>query len=223
MNKAIGYVRVSTEGQATEGVSLEAQRAKIAAWCAVNDYELVAIFEDAGLSGARMDRREGLRMALQAAGKGVALVTYSISRLARSTRDMLTIADQLERKGADLVSLTEKIDTTTAAGKMVFRLLSVMAEFERDLIAERTKGALAHKKATGQVYAPTPFGFEAIEGRLVEVKREAAIVADILRMRESGSSLAAIADDLNARGIEGKRGGRWFPSTVRYLVARQAA
>ena len=61
MNKAIGYVRVSTEGQATEGVSLEAQRAKIAAWCAVNDYELVAIFEDAGLSGARMDRREGLR------------------------------------------------------------------------------------------------------------------------------------------------------------------
>jgi site-specific DNA recombinase len=223
MNKAIGYVRVSTEGQATEGVSLEAQRAKIAAWCAANDYELVQVFEDAGLSGTRMDRREGLRMALQAAGKGVALVAYSISRLARSTRDMLEIADRLERKGADLVSLTEKIDTTSAAGRMIFRLLATMAEFERDLIAERTKGALAHKKATGQVYATTPFGFEAIEGRLVEVKAEAAIVADILRMRESGSSLAAIADDLNARGIEGKRGGRWHPSTVRYLVARQAA
>ena len=224
MKQAIGYIRVSTQDQAAEGVSLEAQRAKIEAWCAVSDYELVAVYEDAGISGARMDGRNGLHAALKSAGKGAALVTYSISRLARSTRDMLEIAEQLERKGADLVSLTERIDTTSAAGRMIFRMLAVMAEFERDVIAERTRNALAHKKATGEVYAPTPFGYEAVEGRLREVKSEARIVAEILKRRAAGDTLAEIAEDLNARGVPGKRGGRWYPSTVRYLVvSRQAA
>lgn len=223
MQQAIGYIRVSTQGQADEGVSLAAQRAKIEAWCSLNDTELVAVFEDAGISGASMNGRDGLHAALKATGKGMALVAYSISRLARSTRDMLTIAEQLDRKGADLVSLTEKIDTTTAAGRMVFKMLAVLADFERDQIGERTKMALAHKRAKGEVYAPVPFGFDAIEGRLVEVKRESKIVGDVIRRREAGASLAEIADYLNAQGVAGKRGGRWYPSTVRYLLQRQAA
>ena len=151
MQKAIGYIRVSTQGQADEGVSLAAQRAKIEAWCSLNDAELVAVFEDAGISGASMNGREGLHAALKATTKGMALVTYSISRLARSTRDMLEIAERLDAKGADLVSMTEKIDTTTAAGRMVFKMLAVLADFERDQIGERTKMALAHKKAKGEV------------------------------------------------------------------------
>lgn len=222
MQKAIGYIRVSTQGQADEGVSLSAQRAKIEAWCALNDAELVAVFEDAGISGATMNGRDGLHAALKATTKGMALVAYSISRLARSTKDMLSIAEALDKKGADLVSLTEKIDTTTAAGRMVFKMLAVLADFERDQIGERTKMALAHKKANGEVYAPVPFGYEAIEGRLVTVKKEAKVLAEILAMREAGASFAAIAEAMNERGIEGKRGGRWFASTVRYMVNRQA-
>ncbi len=223
MQKAIGYIRVSTQSQADEGVSLAAQRAKIEAWCSLNDHELVAVFEDAGISGASMSGREGLHAAMKATQRGMALVSYSISRMARSTRDMLEIAERLDAKGADLVSVTEKIDTTTAAGRMVFKMLAVLADFERDQIGERTKMALAHKKAKGEVYAAVPFGFDALEGRLVEVKRESKIVAEILRKREAGSSLAEIADSLNAQGIEGKRGGRWYPSTVRYLINRQVA
>lgn len=223
MQKAIGYIRVSTQGQADEGVSLEAQRAKIRAWCELCDAELVAVFEDAGLSGASMKGREGLEAALKATGKGMALVCYSISRLARSTRDMLHISEQLDKKGADLVSLTEKIDTTTAAGRMVFKMLAVLADFERDQIGERTKLALAHKKSVGEVYAATPYGFDAIEGRLVEVKQEAKVVAEILKQRHEGASLANIAEFLNAQGIEGKRGGRWYASTVRYVIQRQSA
>ena len=222
MQKAIGYIRVSTQNQADEGVSLEAQRAKIEAWCTLNDAELIAVHEDAGVSGASMTGRDGLHAALKATTKGMALVCYSISRIARSTRDMLEIAERLDAKGADLVSVTERIDTTTAAGRMVFKMLAVLADFERDQIGERTKMALAHKRSIGEVYAATPFGFDAIDGRLVEVKKEALIVAEILRMRDAGSSLAEIADGLNARGVEGKRGGRWHPSTVRYLINRQA-
>lgn len=223
MQKAIGYIRVSTQGQAAEGVSLDAQRAKIAAWCTANDYELVAVFEDAGISGASMKGRAGLESALQATGRGMALIAYSISRLARSTGDMIDIAERLKKRGADLVSLTERIDTTSAAGHMVFQMLAVLAEFERRQIGERTKMALAHKRAVGEVYSRTPFGFEAVDGRLVEVKHETEIVGDILRMREAGQSLGAIAATLNAQGIEGKCGGRWYASTVRYLIHRQAA
>jgi DNA invertase Pin-like site-specific DNA recombinase len=126
--KVVAYIRVSTVGQVEDGVSLDAQRAKIAAWCSLNDAELVAVFEDAGLSGASMTKRNGLHAALKATGKGMALVCYSMSRLARSTRDMLAIAEQLDAKHADLVSLTEKIDTTTASGRMVFKMLAVLAD-----------------------------------------------------------------------------------------------
>ncbi len=221
--KAVGYIRVSTEQQAGEGVSLEAQKAKIAAWCLANDCELVAVHVDAGISGKSMDKRQGLQKALAETGKGMALVVYSLSRLARSTRDTLAISEQLDKSGADLVSLSERIDTTGAAGKMMFRMLAVLAEFERDVISERTTLALAHKKATGQKYAPVPFGYQEIEGRLEAVEAEAKVVAEIQSRREAGETLQAIADSLNCRGIKGKRGGKWYPYTVSYLIQRQAA
>jgi len=169
-----------------------------------------------------MAGRDGLHAAMKATTKGMALVAYSISRLARSTKDMLAIAETLRKKGANLVSLTEKIDTTTAAGRMVFKMLAVLADFERDQIGERTKMALAHKKAKGEVYAATPFGFEAIEGRLVEVKQEAEVVAEIQAARSSGSTLQAIADSLNGRGIPTKTGKTWAPATIHLLLKRSS-
>ncbi len=221
--KAVGYIRVSTEQQAGEGVSLEAQKAKIAAWCLANDCELVAVHVDAGISGKSMEKRQGLQKALAETGKGMALVVYSLSRLARSTRDTLAISEQLDKSGADLVSLSERIDTTGAAGKMMFRMLAVLAEFERDVISERTTLALAHKKATGQKYAPVPFGYQEIEGRLEAVEAEAKVVAEIQSRRQGGETLQSIADSLNSRGIKGKKGGKWYPYTVSYLIQRQAA
>ena len=145
----IGYVRVSTDKQADEGISLEAQQDKIASWADLNGYDLGHIFIDAGISGKATRNRPGLQDALNAIEKGDALVTYSLSRLSRSTVDTIRLADQLEKAGADLVSISERIDTTTAAGKMVFRMLVVLNEFERDLVSERTRSALQFKKAQG--------------------------------------------------------------------------
>lgn len=218
--KVIGYVRVSTESQAREGVSIEAQKAKIAQWCELNDAELVAIYEDAGLSGATM-KREGLAQAIKATGKGYVMCCYSISRIARSTKDMLTIADTLDKKGADLVSITEKIETNTASGRMVFRMLSVLQEYEREQVGERTAMALRHKKNTNKVYGPTPMGFQRCGSDLVADEAEAQVVGYIVQQRQRGETFANIANTMNARGIVGKRGGKWFPSTVRYIVQRQ--
>ncbi len=223
MKQAIGYIRVSTEQQANEGVSLEAQKAKIAAWCVTNGYELVNVFVDAGISGKSMDKRPGLQDAMKSLKKGMALVSYSLSRLARSTKDALSIGETVAKRKADMVSLSEQIDTTTAAGKMMFQMLAVLAEFERNLVAERTTNALQHKKATNQKYTNiTPYGFEAIEGRLVQVQAEAAIVAEIQAARASGNTLQSIADSLNGRGIPTKTGKTWQPATIHLLMKRTA-
>jgi len=223
MKQAIGYVRVSTEQQANEGVSLEAQKAKIVSWCKANDYELVTVYMDAGLSGKSMDKRPGLLDALKSLKKDMALVSYSLSRLARSTKDALAIGEAVAKKKADMVSLTEQIDTTTAAGKMMFQMLSVLAEFERNLVAERTTNALQHKKRTGQKYTnKTPYGFEAIEGRLVEVKQEAEVVAEIQASRTGGNTLQSIADGLNGRNIPTKNGKLWAPATIHLLLKRSS-
>jgi site-specific DNA recombinase len=223
MKQAIGYIRVSTEQQANEGVSLEAQKAKIAAWCVTNGYELVNVFVDAGISGKSMDKRPGLQDAMKSLKKGMALVSYSLSRLARSTKDALSIGETVAKRKADMVSLSEQIDTTTAAGKMMFQMLAVLAEFERNLVAERTTNALQHKKATNQKYTNiTPYGFEAIEGRLVQVQAEAAIVAEIQAARASGNTLQSIADTLNGRGIPTKTGKQWQPATIHLLMKRTA-
>ena len=77
---------------------------------------------------------------------------------------MLSLSDYLEKANADIVSLTQKIDTATAAGKMVFKMMAVLNEFERDQISERTKLALSHKKSAGQSYSPTPYGFKSACG-----------------------------------------------------------
>lgn len=223
MKQAIGYIRVSTEKQANEGVSLEAQEARIVSWCKVNDYELVKVYVDAGISGKRMDTRKELLAALASLKKGMALVSYSLSRLARSTMDAIAIGEAVAKKKADLVSLTEKIDTTTATGKMIFQMLAVLGEFERTLLAERTSNALQQKKRTGQKYTNiTPYGFEAIEGRLVEVKQEAEIVAEIQVSRTAGSTLQSIADGLNGRGIPTKTGKTWAPATIHLLLKRSS-
>ena len=223
--RVVGYCRVSTEIQANEGVSLDAQRARITAWCSANGGRLdpADLLVDAGISGKRHDNRPGLIAALDAVTEapGAALVVYSLSRLARSTRDTINIAERLERAGADLVSLSEKIDTTSAAGKMVFRLLAVLAEFERDLISERTKGAFAHKRAKGERLGQVPWGSAlSPDGRtLTADPAEAAVVAEVKALTAAGWSLRRIARELDARGVPTKNGGAaWSPTSVRRLA-----
>lgn len=179
MKQAIGYIRVSTEQQADEGVSLVSQRTKIEAWCELNDYELAAVYEDVGISGKTIIKRPQLQIALKEIKKDMALVVYSLSRLARSTKNCIEIADLLKKKGSDLVSLTEKIDTSSALGEFFFTLIAALGQMERKITGERTKAALAHKKAIGEKYAPVPFGYKEIDGRLEVVQREAKIVAKI--------------------------------------------
>jgi site-specific DNA recombinase len=226
MQTAIGYVRVSTEDQANEGVSLDAQKAKLAAWCLANDYELSKVLVDAGLSGGRADNRPGLQAAIEEACKTKsALVVYSLSRLARSTKDTIAIGEKLDKAGADLVSLSEKIDTTSAAGKMIFRMLAVMAEFEKDQISERTKMAMAHKKSKSERVGTIPYGFDlSSDGvTLSENAVEQATIKTIQELRLRGVSLRDIAGELTSNNHPTKKGsGKWSHMTVKSILERAA-
>jgi site-specific DNA recombinase len=224
---AIGYVRVSTAGQAADGVSLDAQAARVRAWCGANGYQLVGVHVDAGLSGKRADNRPGLQAALSDVCKaGGALVVYSLSRLARSTKDAISIAERLDKAGADLVSLTERIDTTTAAGKMVFRMLAVLAEFERDLVSERTTAALAHKRSQRQRIGDIPYGWRLADDgvALLPVESEQAVIVRMVALRADGGSYRAVADELTRSGVPTKKGrGAWTHQAVASILRRASA
>lgn len=220
MNKAIGYVRVSTEKQVEEGVSLDAQVAKIKAWASLNDYELIHIYSDEGISGASLNKREGMQQALNRIRKGMAFVCYSLSRISRDTIDTIQISRTIEKAGADLVSLSEKIDTTGASGKMIFNMLAVLNQFERDQVAERTKLAMSFKKSKNQAYSPTPYGYTRHGNELVINVDEALTVMRIKSMFANGTGYNAIARILNTEGIPTKTGKLWRANTVYYLLQR---
>jgi DNA invertase Pin-like site-specific DNA recombinase len=224
--KATAYIRVSTAQQAEEGVSLEAQQARIAAYCMANGLELVNTFTDAGLSGKRADNRPGLQAALEAVcNDGGILVVYSLSRLARSVGDTLQIAEQLRKSGAELASLSERIDTSSAGGRMVFTMLAAFAQFERDLTAERTSAALQHKKSLGQRVGTVPFGYRLADDgiTLLAIPEQQRALEIIRQLRESGCTLQQIADRLEAAGVLTAKGKTsWSPKVVRGLVTRTA-
>lgn len=223
--KAIGYVRVSTEEQALEGVSLEAQKERIGAWCKANDWELVRIYEDAGLSGMKGHNRPGFQEAISAACKiGATFIVYSLTRASRSTRETLELSERLQASKADLVSISERIDTTTASGKMVFRMLAVLGEFERDQIVERTKAALAHKKANGLRTGGIPYGkCLAPDGQtLLDNLEEQKIIRRVQRLRSKGASLREIQAELERKEIPNRNGSfTWRLNTLGKITKRK--
>ncbi len=231
---AIGYTRVSTVEQADEGVSLDAQAAKLRDWCERNGHGVPRLESDEGISGKRADNRPALQRALDAVcrERGV-LVVYSLSRLCRSTRDALDIAERLKRAGAHLVSVTEQIDTTHAMGAFFFTVMAALAELERRLIGERTREALGHKRRNGHKlgglspygYRPVDTGIRAPDGRVVitleSVQNEQRVIEQIRSMRDNGRAYRAIADRLNHDGTPTRTGAQWSAKVIRDILQRK--
>ncbi|ROR55465.1 DNA invertase Pin-like site-specific DNA recombinase [Luteococcus japonicus] len=162
----VAYLRVSTSGQSVDSQRLAIER---------SGFTIQREFVDSA-SGARADR-QGLGDLLVWVREGDVVVTYSLSRLSRSTRDLLGIIEQLEAKGAQLVSVTEAIDTATPAGRLLITVLSSIAAFERETLVDRTKAGLDVARAKGR--------------RLGRPPTDAALVREVERLRAQGMSAAA--------------------------------
>ncbi|HEY5312706.1 MAG TPA: recombinase family protein, partial [Pirellulales bacterium] len=159
--KVVAYVRVSTEEQATSGVSLDAQRAKLQAYAALYDLDLVEVIADEGVSAKSLNR-PGLQRALAMLTKGkvAGLLVAKLDRLSRSVADWNILIDQHfgEKAGRQLFSVGDSIDTRTAAGRLVLNVLMSVAQWEREAIGERTRDALGHKRSKGERVGQVPFG-----------------------------------------------------------------
>jgi len=220
---AIGYIRVSTGDQADNGVSLDAQRDRIEAYATMAGLELVMIVEDAGVSGGTplTSRPGGMTIpALMHDHKATHVIALKLDRLFRDAEDALRQTRQWDKAGVGLHLIDvggQTINTGSAMGRMFLTMMAGFAELERGMISERTTAALAHKKRVGDVYSALPLGYASDNGKLVPIDDELRIVAEIRDMRGDGKSLRAIADDLNARGIVGKRGGRFHASTIKAI------
>lgn len=215
------YCRVSTSMQAAGGSSLEQQESAGLAWAASRGLS-AEVFRDEGLSGRDMSSRPGVSAAVaRAKALGCPLVVLSLSRLGRSLVDLVVCGEALAAAGADLVSLSESIDTSTAGGKMVFRMLCVLAQFERELVGERMASCWAYRRGVG-LSCPTRTGERVEGGRLVPDPPRVEALAEIRRLKALGRSNRRIARELNAAGMRAPRGGEWFESTVRAIVGRAA-
>lgn len=222
--KFVSYVRVSTQRQGASGLGLDAQRKAVADYLNGRAGELVEEFTEVE-SGRRNDRPQ-LAAALVACRKHRA--TLLIAKLDRLARNVAFVANLME-SGVEFVAVDMPM-----ANRLTVHILAAVAEHERDAISARTKAALAAAKARGR-----HLGWSIEERREEQLKASrrgadsgrsradafAANVAPVVEsIRASGiSTLAGIADALNARGVRTARGGMWHPTTVRNVVRRSGS
>jgi site-specific DNA recombinase len=206
--QVVGYTRVSTSEQAADGVSLRVQAEKISAYSVVKDWALVGIIADEGQS-AKSLARPGLQqlLSLVDAGQVDVVIIHKLDRITRSVADLDRLMKLFEHKNVALVSLQESLDATTATGRLMMNLLASVSQWEREVIGERTKDAMAQLKSEGQRYCHAVFD-------------DATTLALMQQYRHAGLSYQAIADELNAAGVPSTLGGRWLANAVRRILLR---
>ena len=229
MTRTAAYIRVSTDKQAEHGVSLDAQRAKVEAYASLYDLDLVAVLVDAGVSAKSLDR-PALAEALSMLDRGDAdaLLVVKLDRLTRSVKDLGTLVERYfsRQDGPALLSVSEQIDTRSAAGRLVLNVLASVAQWEREATGERTAAALAHKRAAGEYTGgAAPYGWAVADDgvNLEPCDAEQRVIRAALDLRADGLSLRKVGAALEARDLLPRSGGRWHAKTVRALLAAQVA
>ena len=221
---AVIYLRVSTADQAEHGVSLDAQKERLTAYAIANGLEVAGILRESAISGTipLADRPEGEKLTqMVSSGQVRHVIALKLDRLFRSAVDALSTTALWDKQGIALHLVDmggQSLNTGSAMGRMMLTLLAGFAQFERDLTAERTTSALAHKKANNQAYSPTPYGKDRDGERLTDNAQELSIIKQMRELRENGSSLRGIAEHLNSNGISSKQVKRWYASSVGYIL-----
>jgi len=219
--KAVAYIRVSTGKQ---DLSLDAQEERIKAYCLAYGLELVEVIRERAVTGKlKLNKRpEGKRIAGLTAAGVCHIVALKLDRLFRNAGDALAHVEEWEQAGIALHLVDmggQSVNTGSSMGKMLLTMLAGFAEFERNMIAERTTAALNFKKSHGEVYNHVPFGYSAINGSLVPEAAEQAVIARMTALRSQGKSYHAIADTLTADSTPTKAGGAWHAQTVSNILA----
>ena len=218
--RAILYVRVSTDKQAKNGLSLEAQDAKLKAMATVRGDEVVDIVVDEESAKTGSLKREGVQRLLKMvkAGEVDAVIVCKLDRLTRSLRDLADLLEVFDKHNVALVSVAESLDTRSASGRLVLNIMTAVSQWEREAIGERTQAVMDFKKSRGERLGNTPYGWTGPkkadlakgEKGMLGVDAEEQIIIGIMKnLDRLGDSHAAIARQLNACGHKTRRGGEW--------------
>ena len=220
MSRFAAYCRVSTSIQASEGVSIDAQQTRLRAWASAFGHDVREVITDAGESGKDLDRPGMQRViAMLEAGEVEGVVIYDLSRLTRSVRDLVYLVERYFTDRYQLVSLSEAIDTKSAAGRMMLQLMGIFAEWYRASAAEKTRDALRHMKKSGVRLGRAPFGYSHanVQGKrvMIPIPAEQEVMALCQEWADSGLTLREMASELMLRQIPARDGGlRWWSSSV---------
>jgi len=216
------YVRVSTQAQADEGFSLEAQQERLQAFCVAQGWHVCPghIYIDAGVSGKTTDRPQFQAMLAAAKDKQIGrIVAMKLDRMARNVREFLATVDQLKAWHCDLVLVKESFDTSTPHGRFALTMFAAMAELEASTITERVMSGKQQKASQGGFNGGAEaFGYTYDAGTFAINEVEADIVRSMFAMFLAGKSLHGIAKALNDAGHTTKKGKAFFPMTVRQTL-----
>lgn len=215
--KVAGYVRVSTEEQAQTGYSIPAQIEKLEAMCKSQDWHMLPTYVDDGYSGKNLERPAITRLLADARKRKFDLIlVYKLDRFSRRLSDLVSLGEELERLGIGLRSMTEPFDTTYPAGKLLFNMLGSFAQFERELIGERTRLGLRRRLREGKWNGRPTFGYKVSkEGRLELHPADGPAAARVFHLfleEHLGTNL--ICKRLNAEDHASSRRGRWMLMSV---------
>jgi len=190
----VGYVRVSTERQAAEGQSLDAQEERIRAYAKASGLSVDRIYRDNGASGKDTNRPALAELRADLDQISVVIV-YKFDRISRSVVDLYGLLEEFQVHGVAFKSVSEGVDTSSAIGKFLMNIMAGLAQMERELIAERTRDSLAHKKESGEHVGRVPFGFRiGADAKLEKNPDQQKTIATIKRLRRRGHTIQTISD-----------------------------
>ncbi|MEM2944630.1 MAG: recombinase family protein [Methanomassiliicoccales archaeon] len=210
MTRAAIYIRVSTEEQAKEGFSLDAQKERLIAYCEAQGWEVSGIYCDDGHSGRNTRRPEYQKM-LEERDKWDVILVMKMDRIHRNSKNFMIMMETLEKWGKKFASMQESFDTSNAIGRFVVDIIQRIAQLESEQIGERTYMGMAQKaeSGTGILGFYPPFGYKYENGQLLVVDEEAGIVLDIFQSYLRGERMKDIAWRLNKNEISTRRGKKW--------------
>jgi site-specific DNA recombinase len=211
------YLRVSTDEQVKEGYSLNAQEEKLRAFCYSQDWEIVKIYREEGVSAKNLERPQIKKLLKELSQFDVVLV-YKLDRISRSVADINSLLQTFEKNKVSFKSATEPYDTTTSQGKLLINIFASLAQFEREQLAERVFTGMERMVTEGKrAGAAAPFGYDLVDGKLIINPKEAEWVMYIFNAYKTKGK-RAIAEELNKRGIKTKQGNYWQDGVVTYVA-----
>ena len=218
--KVVGYVRVSTEGQAKEGVSIANQIERIKNYCNYKGYRLIEVIKDEGISGGKNKEREGFVKLLERLEENDfdAIVLYSLERISRDMLTLLCLEKLLDEYDVELHTVEGEIDTSTPDGFMGFAMRAFLGEMERRQIKYRTKRAMEYKKGKGEVVGQVPYGYKRDGDSLIPDQKEQELIRVVNRLYRGKKSLSFIVKRLAELGYQTRQEKSFRSQQVKRII-----